>query len=262
MTPTPPTEIITLAGLRIQHAVAGTGKPIVFLHGWGAHLGLVWDLAQRFIPLGYQVHALDLPAFGASQTPASAWTVYDYAQFVLDYLDAQGLSQVYLFGHSFGGRLGIILGARHPERLLKMALADSAGVRPKTPLSARLRLGLYKRLRDTLYQLGATALADSLRARYNARYGSSDFQATDGILRQIFLQVIQEDLLPLAAQVKPSTLLFWGDQDQDTPLWQGQLLEKTMPDAGLIVYAGAGHYSYLEHSAATAHTMHHFFSHS
>jgi pimeloyl-ACP methyl ester carboxylesterase len=51
----------------------------------------------------------------------------------------------------------------------------------------------------------------------------------------------------------------WGDQDQDTPLWQGQLLEKTIPDAGLVVWEGAGHYSYLDRLPDTVRVIDHFF---
>jgi pimeloyl-ACP methyl ester carboxylesterase len=40
--------------------------------------------------------------------------------------------------------------------------------------------------------------------------------------------------------------LIWGDQDTDTPLWQGQQLEKLIPDAGLVVFKGAGHFAFQE----------------
>ncbi len=59
-------------------------------------------------------------------------------------------------------------------------------------------------------------------------------------------------------RVQASTLLFWGDKDEDTPLWQGRELEALIPDAGLIVYEGAGHYSYLERLADTVKTLDYF----
>ncbi|MCS6834449.1 MAG: alpha/beta hydrolase [Anaerolineae bacterium] len=259
MSAAPPLSTITLRDTQVRQAVAGQGEPLLLLHGWGANSALVWDLAEQLIPQGYRAFAPDLPGFGQTPAPDQPWTVYDYADWVMAYMDFHQLERVYLFGHSFGGRLGIALGALHPQRIIKMALANSAGVRPKTSKLAQWRLGAYKGLRDQLTRLGARRLAEELRRRYNARYASSDFQATEGIFRQTFINVVREDMLPLAAQVVPSTLLFWGDRDEDTPLWQGQLLEKTIPDAGLIVYEGAGHYSYLERLAETAHTMHYFF---
>lgn len=246
----------------MREAIAGEGLPLLFLHGWGANVELVWQLAERMIPLGYRVYALDLPHFGKSEAPQTAWTVFDYAHFVLAYLEHHQLERVYLFGHSFGGRLGLVLGADHPQRLHKMALADSAGVRPRIAPAVRWRTNAYKALRDGLAKVGMHTLSERLRSAYNARYGSSDFNATSGTFRQTFINVINQDLLPYAERVSVPTLLFWGDQDQDTPLWMGQTLEKAIPDAGLVIHKGAGHYSYLEYLPQTARVMDYFFKQS
>jgi pimeloyl-ACP methyl ester carboxylesterase len=248
----------TIAGLQTAECILGAGQPVLMLHGWGANIDLLLPLATRLAPLGYRVYMLDLPGFGGSAAPETAWRVYDYANFVLAYLNQHGLERVHLFGHSFGGRLGLILGAEHPERILRMALADSAGVLPKKTFQQRARLATYKFIRDGLATIGMKRLSESLRTWYNGRYGSADFQSA-GVLRETFVRVVNEDLLPYAARVNVPTLLFWGDKDEDTPLWQGQLLEKTIPDAGLIVFEGAGHYSYLEKVTDTVRVLDHFF---
>jgi pimeloyl-ACP methyl ester carboxylesterase len=253
------TEFIEIHGIKTAQLAAGEGKPLLMLHGWGANVGLVWPLAERLIPMGYQVYALDLPGFGESDNPPAAWSVHDYVKFVLAYMDKHGLDQVYLFGHSFGGRLGLVLGAEHPERFVKMALADSAGVRGKASISGQVRLKTFRLVQNTLRTIGLKKQADGLREWYTERYGSADYKAAQGVMRETFVKVVNEDLLPYAARVKVSTLLFWGDQDTDTQLWHGQLLEKTIPDAGLVVWEGAGHYSYLERLADTARVMDHFF---
>lgn len=245
--------------LKIAEAVAGDGQSLLMLHGWGAHIALVWPLAERMISQGYRVYIPDLPGFGQSAEPLRAWTIFDYAEFIVDYMKAHQLHKVFYFGHSFGGRLGLILGAEHPDRIIKMALADSAGVRPKTPLTTQIRLTTYKAIRDGLYKVGAKGAADGLRNWYSNRYGSTDYKNVSGIMRETFVNVVNADLLPYAARVQPSTLLFWGDKDNDTPLWQGKLLEKTIPDAGLIIHEGAGHYSYLDRLADTARVMDYFF---
>src|SRR5688572_28092751 len=81
-------------------AVIGEGKPVLLLHGWGANLSLVWSMAENLARLGYRVYALDLPGFGQSDPPPAAWTVFDYARFVVAYLDYHRLERVYLFGPS------------------------------------------------------------------------------------------------------------------------------------------------------------------
>ena len=253
------TTFIEINGIRIAQAVIGEGSPLLMLHGWGANIGLVWPLAERLAPLGYRVYALDLPGFGGSDVPPVAWSVHDYVNLVIAYLDYHQLDKVYLFGHSFGGRLGLVLGAEYSERLFKMALADSAGVRGKSSISGQIRLKIFRLIQNGLQTIGMNAQADQLREWYTERYGSTDYKAAKGVMRETFVKVVNEDLLAYAARVKPSTLLFWGDQDADTPRWQGQLLEKTIPDAGLVVWEGAGHYSYLDRLADTARVMDHFF---
>ncbi len=255
-----PREVIQVAGQAVSHAVMGTGAPIVLLHGWGANLTLMWPLAQRLASLGYRVYVPDLPGFGDTPAPPQAWTVFDYVTFVLEYLDAQNLDRVHLFGHSFGGRLGLVLGAEHSGRIGKMALANAAGIRSNPPVMNRIRLNIYKSVRNALQYIKLTKVAETLQSAYNQRYGSADFNAVSGVMRQTFVNVVNQDLRDYARQVAVSTLLIWGDKDQDTPLQQGRELEQLIPDAGLVVYAGAGHYSYLENPHQTAQAMHALFS--
>ena len=102
-------------------------------------------------------------------------------------------------------------------------------------------------------------LADQLQSWYTDQYGSEDYKQTSGIMRQTFVNVVNHDLAETATNVQLPTLLLWGDQDQDTPLWQGQLLEELIPDAGLVVYEGAGHYSYLDRLYDATHVIQFFF---
>jgi pimeloyl-ACP methyl ester carboxylesterase len=259
MTPSP-VSFATVQNIRTAELAIGEGKPVLMLHGWGANSELIRPLAERLAPLGYRCYVPDLPGFGQTPPPSIAWSVHDYVKWVITYLDHHQLDKGYLFGHSFGGRLSLILGAEHSERFIKMALADSAGVRPKPSQSGQLRLKTYRLILNALQAIGLKRQADSLRDWYSNRYGSADYKAVSGVMRETFVKVVNEDLLPYAARVKAPTLLFWGDQDMDTPLWQGQLLEKTIPDAGLVIWEGAGHYSYLDRLADTLRVMDHFFS--
>src|SRR5262249_55866881 len=151
-------------------------------------------LGEKLEKLGYTIYIPDMPGFGESAPPVAPWGVPDYAKFIIAYLDAHQLQQVYLIGHSFGGRVGLVLGAEYPERFVKFALADAAGVPAKSSSSADLRLNSYKAVRDGLYKIGAKGLADNLREKYNARYGSADFQAAQGVMRETFVKVVNEDL--------------------------------------------------------------------
>lgn len=233
--------------------------PILVLHGWGTSLELMTPIADRMAALGYQSIVPDFPGFGKSAPPPIGWSVHDYTKWTNNLLDTLNLPRVHLFAHSFGGRISLLLGSQHADRIDKIALTGAAGIPSKKSQSSQMRLSAYKGIRSSLQRIGASSLAADLSTWYNKRYGSADLQASSGVMRETFLKVVNEDLSPFAAKVSRPTLLFWGDQDEGTPLWQGQTLEKLIPDAGLIVYKGGDHYAYLQHQVEIARTLDHFY---
>lgn len=241
----PTIEMMSIAGLRTGVCQTGEGAPVLALHGWGGSVKSFWPVAERLAPQGFQVHLIDLPGFGQSELPPQTWTVADYMRFVTAYLDAAHLDRVALLGHSFGGRISLMLAAEQPDRVSKMVLAASAGVRTPPSLKLRTRNVLTGAARRILDSLGLVSLRERLQDRYNQRFASEDY-LTAGALRETFLRIIAEDLTPFAPRIKAPTVLIWGDRDPDTPLWQGKKLEQLIPDAGLIVFEGAGHFAYLE----------------
>jgi pimeloyl-ACP methyl ester carboxylesterase len=246
-------------GLRTGVCVVGEGAPVIALHGWKQNIKSFWPVAEQLSRGEFQVHLLDLPGFGRSELPPVPWGVTEYMQFVLAYLDASELDCVAVLGHSFGGRIALMLAADHPERVCKMVLADSAGLRTPPSVRRRLRNTLSRGARNALDRLGLDGWRDRLRDSYNRRYASEDY-LTAGPLRDTFLRVVQQDLTPWAERVQAPTVLIWGDQDVDTPLWQGRRLEQLIPDAGLIVFEGTGHFAYLERLGDYVRIVDHFLS--
>lgn len=257
----PVIEHQTIQGLETGVCVVGDGRPVLALHGWGANLQTFWPIAQQLAPRGYTVHLLDLPGFGETARPPEPWSVADYMRFVLGYLDANALDRVDLLAHSFGGRISLMLAAEHPDRVRKMVLADSAGLRAPLGMRQRLRHVVVRVVRQGLDRLGMDGLRENLQQQYNARYASEDY-LNAGPLRETFVRVIEQDLTDYARRVQASTVLIWGEHDMDTPLWQGQRLEQLIPDAGLIVFEGAGHYAYLDQLDNYVRIVHHFLSES
>lgn len=248
----------TISGLRTGTCITGDGQPVLALHGWAGSVKSFWPVAERLAPQGYQVHLIDLPGFGQSDLPPQVWGVEDYMRFVVAYLDDCQLSRVAVLGHSFGGRIGLVLAAEHPARISKMVLADAAGLRPSLSLSQRTRNLLARTTRQTLNGLKLETLRARLQDSYNRRYASEDYLSA-GPLRDTFLRVIEQDLTPYAKRIQTPTVLVWGSQDTETPLWQGRRLEQLIPDAGLIVFEGAGHFSYLDRLHDFVRIVDHFF---
>ena len=78
------------------------------------------------------------------------------------------------------------------------------------------------------------------------KFGSPDYRALTPEMRKTFNQVISLDLTDRLPLVKAETLLFWGEDDTETPLWMGRKMEELIPDAALIAESGTGHFAYLE----------------
>ena len=169
-----PVRLDEIAGLKTGVCVVGEGRPVLALHGWGGSIQSFWPVAERLAPKGYQVHLLDLPGFGQSELPPTTWGVGDYAAFVLAYLDGAQIDRTALIGHSFGGRISLMLAADHPARFSRMVLAAGAGIRTPPSLRQMMRSGVSRTVRKGLTSLHMDGLRDRLRESYNQRYASED----------------------------------------------------------------------------------------
>lgn len=241
---------VVVDNLMLNYSDQGSGPAVVLLHGWGASLQSFAGLSKQLA--GYRLIALDFPGFGASVKPADSWTVDDYARLVRNFLAKLKVDKVYcLIGHSFGGR--VILKAvgqayLQPERVV---LLGSAGVKP-TASSRQLAFQAAAKAGKQVTKLpGLKRLQTSLRRRLYEKSGSTDYLEA-GAMRQIFLNVIGEDLQAEATKIKQPSLLIWGEDDDATPVSDGKLLQQAIAGSRLEVINSAGHYVYLDQPGQVA----------
>ena len=228
-------------GLNISYQVAGEGDVVLLLHGWGGEAASFQPVFE-WLAQSHKVFALDLPGFGKSQMPPTAWNTSDYAGFVTAFLEKFCIPKTHLIGHSFGGRISIILSAEHPEKVDRLILVDSAGINPRRTAKYYFRVGVAK-TGKLLRRLGkyGNHLADAV----SQRTGSKDYRKA-GDMRATLVKVVNQDLRAFLPRITASTLLIWGENDKDTPVSFGRIMEKEIPDAGLVVLKEAGHFSYLD----------------
>lgn len=231
---------IKIDDLNVYYEVEGQGHPLVLLHGWGQCVAAFKPIIDS-LKNDFQVYTLDFPGFGQSEEPKTIWSVYDYADMVEKFIKQLEIKNPTIFGHSFGGRVGIIYAGRQND-LNKLVLIDSAGIKPKRGLDYYARVYSYKLGKKILSLPGLKAYKDQMMA--NA--GSSDYKNASPAMRQIMSKVVNEDLQHLMPSIQVPTLLVWGDMDDATPLNDAKIMEKKIPEAGLVVFEGAGHYSYLD----------------
>jgi pimeloyl-ACP methyl ester carboxylesterase len=167
-----------------------------------------------------------------------------YARFMIQFLDELAVDRAHLVGHSHGGRVSIALAADAQDRVGRLLLVDSAGLRPKRGWKYRRRVAVAKFGR-LIAMLGG-APGRRLQERMRARVASRDYLEASETMRGTFRAVIATDLSDRLARIGAPTLLVWGDRDDDTPLWMAHRMEELIPDAGLVILEGAGHYSYAD----------------
>lgn len=236
---------VNIEDTEINYICEGEGKDLLVLHGWGANINTVLSIVNLLKPY-FKVYAVDLPGFGASEAPREVFSSEDYARIVKKFLDTMQIKKVILIGHSFGGKLSILIGTNYPEIVDKIVLVDSAGLIPKRGLNYYLKVYTFKTLKF-LYKTFSFWIDDDKRMeKFYKKFGSTDYKEAEGIMRNILVKVVNEDLKPILKNIQSPTLLIWGDKDTATPLYMGEIMEKEIPESGLVVLEGTGHYSYLE----------------
>ena len=232
-----------IENININYEVYGEGKDVLVLHGWGAEIRAIKPIADA-LSAKFRVWILDLPGHGESDLPPENWDVYSYADFVKKTADELGIKNPILIGHSFGGRLSIILAAKKLLNPPKIILVDSAGIKPDRGIDYYFRVYTYKLAKRVAACAGK--LSKSLEDRIKSKFGSSDYKNAAKALRSVFVRVVNEDLTYLLKDINCPTLLFWGENDDATPLSDAKKMEQLIPDAGIVTVPGGGHFSYLD----------------
>ncbi|MCH5235788.1 MAG: alpha/beta hydrolase [Muribaculaceae bacterium] len=252
---------IEIEGLKLHYEESGNpeGNPVVILHGWGCNLTTVKSIAN-YLSDKMRVIIIDLPGHGKSQEPKEIFGSDDFADIILKLIDRLELKQPSLIGHSFGGRTIIAMASKSPaEKFNKIVLVDSAGITPKRSLKYYYKVYSYKTLKKLALTLLGEEKGKRIVERVLKKRGSADYQASSPKMRAIMSKCINEDLRKRLSDIHQPTLLIWGENDTATPLSDAKIMEKFIPDAGLVSFPNCGHYSFLDNPIGFKTVLREFF---
>ena len=237
-------EIFKTDNAQIHYQLSGNEKAdaVVWAHGWGQNHksfeALIQPLSQNA-----QHYAIDFPGFGLSPEPSNAWDTAAYADAMAALIKKKTSTPVTWVGHSFGCRVGLQIAARHPELIKGLFLIAGAGLPRKRSLFKKLhikaRIYTYKFLK-ALIPIGLINKEWLIRT-----FSAPDFKNASGIVRQIFVKVVNEDLSEQARSITCPTILVYGENDTETPPEIGERLNKLISGSKMIHLAGQDHYSVL-----------------
>ena len=241
----------TYKSITAHYKVIGSGKPLLILHGWGSSSDVMLPMAKK-LSVNHTCYIPDLPGFGASPAPDRAWNVDDYADFTQQFIQDMKLDTPDVLAHSFGGRIMLKLGSRSSakEHVGKILITGGAGMKPQRPASFYFKKYLAKFLKAPLLilpeNLREPALAWLRSTSLWKALGSGDYQQLQGVMRETFVKTVSEYLEPCMVHIDQDILLLWGRDDDATPLYQAQRMEKGIVSAALVVIDNAGHYAFLD----------------
>ncbi len=255
---------IEVNGVSVYYEQYGaTGDSALLLHGWGCNTTFFEPIAKSLSDT-MRVTVLDFPGHGKSGRPPEPWGVPEYGEMTRAFMDALHLAPSYIVGHSFGGRIALYLGSHRPQYVKRMIITGGAGLKKPQTEDQKRRAQQYQTLKRGAALLKGMkifgSLPDRLADSLRKRYGSKDYNALDEEMRKTFVKIISLDLKPFLPLISVPTLLVWGDQDTETPLWMGQTMAGEIPDAGLAVLEGGSHYAYLEQWQRFTRIARHFFA--
>lgn len=229
----------------VEYKDEGSGQVVLLLHGWETNLGTFNDLAGHLVKR-FRVIRFDFPGFGQSPKPASDWSISDYAKLTAGLLQKLKISEVYaIIAHSFGGRVAIKGSSLGCLQSKKLVFIGVAGVKPHQSLKKISFKIVAKTGKLVTFLPVIKKLQPKLRKRLYVSAGSTDYLMA-GEMKKIFLNTINEDLLPEVSKITQPTLMIWGQNDTETPLNDAKLILNSLSNGRLVVVPDVGHFVYID----------------
>lgn len=227
-------EKAIIKGLKAYYIKTGKGPSLLFLHGLFSH---VREYHRLFALLQnhFTVYALDLPGFGPSQQPPRPYSVEDYSSFVLAFMKKMKIKKAVLMAHSAGGIVAIDLALRHKEKVAKLILIDSAGLKHKysTP-DLFYQIFVVKALRELKH---SKDWRESLSLIAGIGYDLAVHPFRKNLWKSISknVNVSYEEKL---CKLEVPTVIIWGKNDELLPLKNARKFRSLIKNSRLVMLDG------------------------
>ncbi len=245
------THYFTYHNHQIAYEVAGTGKALLVLHGWGSSRRAMMPVAQSLADIRSS-YVLDLPGFGESDEPEKEWGIDEYTDMVESFISKLPDDHIDVLVHSFGARIMLKLLNRPKGKQIiqKVLITGGAGMKPKRSFKFYVRKYTAKTLKAPFMilpnPLREKALTWLRKTKAWKSLGSSDYSQLSGVMRGTFVKSVTEHLEGYLPGIEHETLLLWGRNDDATPIYQAKRIEQGIKNSALVVIEDAGHYAFLD----------------
>jgi 2-hydroxy-6-oxonona-2,4-dienedioate hydrolase len=253
---------VDAGGVPTRALQAGTGEPVVFLHGTSGHLEAFSRNIVPHVDAGFRVHAIDMLGHGYTAKPDYAYEIPRYVEHLVAYLDATGVARAHLVGESLGGWVAAWLASEQPQRVRSLQLVAAGGTKANPTVMARIKSSTTEaverddvaltRSRLELLMHDPADVSDELVAVRHAIYHQPDFRANlPNLLCLQEMEIRTRNLMTpeRLARISVPTLVVWGHDNPFGDVPEARAMHEAIAGSELILYAECGHWPQHEHAA-------------
>lgn len=225
--------VYTFSGAKIHydHVDCGAKRTLVFLHGWGRDCSDFFQFSAKMEERNFLY--IDFPPFGKSEFSPPFSSVFTYVNMLISLCEHLGISSADFIAHSFGGRILMLLCVLKTSLVQKCIFVGTAGLKPRRTLKYKAKVMRYK-----------------IAKRFNKHLqcGSKDYLALPMQLRPLFKNIVNTHLDEFAKKIDKESLIFWGEKDEETPLYMAKRLNRYIKNSRLYVVKDGSHFCFIENA--------------
>ncbi len=249
---------VAVDGIKTSYLEAGSGAPVLFIHGLGGFKEN-WEDTLPVFAERFRAIALDLPGFGRSDKPDLPYGPPWFAEFAVKFLATLGIPRAHIVGHSMGGHTTAIIAATHTEVCDRIVLQDPTGVRgkeleensvvkpemiealgPINPGEDFIRMYVemqFFKQGEYTEKLVQRALADFELGENEIRFNAF-LKSLRGLL--------DHDMEPHYREIASPALVVWGENDRVVPSEHAGIIAAALPGAKKAIIPECGHCPMIE----------------
>jgi pimeloyl-ACP methyl ester carboxylesterase len=245
-------ETVEVDGQWVAYRAAGSGEPLVLLHG-GLVDSRAWRREIKAFSAEYHVISWDAPGCGRSSDPPADVTLDDYADTVAALLDSLDVGPAHVLGHSFGGGLALAVYERHARLVRSLILVSayagwSGSLPPEEVEERRLRAERNARrpTEEWIDEFLATLFDETTPRHLVDETREIMLDTRPRGMLPMLNAFAQADLTATLEHVAVPTLLLYGERDQRSPRPVAEAMAAAIPTSRLVFLPGVGHDVHVE----------------